>query len=791
MSQLDFGLRITGDGRSAVVETERVIKVVEGVGAAAEVAAAAAARMQVAVEQAGRRAADDAGFRLAAAQQQDLAEQTRRRAVAADAAAQSSARLAATLRAEAQASAGRSFDSRGASSYADAIGKVNAESSRAAAAALVLQRATAEANAALARGQITQAQHAAALREMTAAGQPAAQASESVASGLGKIGAAAVGLLGVDRIRAMGAALVEAELGSQKLQRQLDFGAGSRTAGAAELEYIKRVAGDLGLEFNGAAAAYAKFSAAAKGSAIEGDGARKVFEAVAKASTVMSLSADDSQGIFLALSQMLAKGKVSAEEFRGQLGERLPIATQVAAQALGVTTAEFSKMLDTGQLIADDFLPKFAAALDKAVGPQAQEAAGALGARINRLASEWELLKRAVADQAAGSGRRSFLDDLSRAVGAVRELFTDDAWVSKQREAANVQRDLAAGLDRLAAAGVKADQAFVDGLKGAYALGRVSAKEAVEAFAAYEKRLVELAASGKAKIEGLTADQAKAQTKLVEQITREQERRTLSATDFAIAEAKREAGARRNEADGNAGLLELIESELQVKIKAIRDQAEADRSAAEKKAADDAAAAAAKRLDLEEKTAGQVKNAWQAANAAKAGEPVIANAGTPGQFASSWDAYGNYVGDLGKSVAGLAALGNAYSASGRKLSIPEEIAMRNGYRFAAGGPVRGPGSATSDSILARLSHGEYVIRAESAARVGTRVLDSINRMGSLPRFAEGGPVMAPRSAAAPSVGSIEIHLHGVGGDIEALGAQIRQRLRTDPAWLTNGLRRPV
>ena len=68
----------------------------------------------------------------------------------------------------------------------------------------------------------------------------------------------------------------------------------------ATLVFNAALAGELGLEFTSAATAYAKFSAAAKGSALEGDGARKVFEAVAKASTVMSLSADESNGVFRA-----------------------------------------------------------------------------------------------------------------------------------------------------------------------------------------------------------------------------------------------------------------------------------------------------------------------------------------------------------------------------------------------------------------------------------------------------------------------------------------------------------
>ncbi|MGH8567607.1 MAG: hypothetical protein ACREXU_06200, partial [Gammaproteobacteria bacterium] len=78
------------------------------------------------------------------------------------------------------------------------------------------------------------------------------------------------------------------------------------------------------------------------------------------------------------------------------------------------------------------------------------------------------------------------------------------------------------------------------------------------------------------------------------------------------------------------------------------------------------------------------------------------------------------------------------------------------FGFAAkaeGGVVRGPGTGTSDSILARLSAGEYVVRAEAVRRWGVGFLDSLNglTLPAVPRlsFAEGGLVAA--SPAAPAV----------------------------------------
>lgn len=62
----------------------------------------------------------------------------------------------------------------------------------------------------------------------------------------------------------------------------------------------------------------------------------------------------------------------------------------------------------------------------------------------------------------------------------------------------------------------------------------------------------------------------------------------------------------------------------------------------------------------------------------------------------------------------------------------------NGWAVG-GGEVFGPGTRTSDSILTRLSRGEYVLRADAVDRIGIPALDAMNA-GALPKFADGGVV---------------------------------------------------
>lgn len=60
-----------------------------------------------------------------------------------------------------------------------------------------------------------------------------------------------------------------------------------------------------------------------------------------------------------------------------------------------------------------------------------------------------------------------------------------------------------------------------------------------------------------------------------------------------------------------------------------------------------------------------------------------------------------------------------------------------------GGPVRGPGTETSDDIPAWLSDGEYVINAEAVKMVGKDKLDKVNEAGLKRREARGGKKPAP------------------------------------------------
>lgn len=131
--------------------------------------------------------------------------------------------------------------------------------------------------------------------------------------------------------------------------------------------FLIDMAKKYGLEINALTGNFAKFTAAASISGMSMMDQRKIFESVSRAVTAFGMSADDSNGVFLALSQMMSKGKVSSEELRLQMGERLPIALQAMAKAAGVSVAGLDKLLKQGKLMSADVLPKFAEALNEMI----------------------------------------------------------------------------------------------------------------------------------------------------------------------------------------------------------------------------------------------------------------------------------------------------------------------------------------------------------------------------------------------------------------------------------------
>lgn len=183
---------------------------------------------------------------------------------------------------------------------------------------------------------------------------------------------------------------LDAQIALQRLELSYKsvFGEGA----AGQLQAVYEQTQRVGLEYTSTAEAAKSFFAAGHDSTLAPD-MNRIFTSVTNTGAALQLSTDQMNGAFIALGQMISKGKVQAEELRGQLGERLPGAFQMAAKAMGMTTAELDKFMADGKLTAEELLPRLAEVLEEKYGNAAEAAANTVQGSINRMSTEWTRFK--------------------------------------------------------------------------------------------------------------------------------------------------------------------------------------------------------------------------------------------------------------------------------------------------------------------------------------------------------------------------------------------------------------
>ena len=224
-----------------------------------------------------------------------------------------------------------------------------------------------------------------------------------------KRAAVATGLVfAIGQVQAFGTEITNQAAKFEGYENAIKFASGAD--GAKNIQFLDKTIKDLNLDVTSSYQGFQTLTGSLKGTALEGKGTRDIFDAVGIAATSMNLTADQSKGAFLAIGQMASKGKVQAEELRGQLGERIPGALGIASRAMGMTQVKFNKMLDSGKVYAEDFLPKFAKELKKTFEGGLPAAANSMQAAINKK------------NNALVSFKKSFGDNMKPAILGILNL---------------------------------------------------------------------------------------------------------------------------------------------------------------------------------------------------------------------------------------------------------------------------------------------------------------------------------------------------------------------------------
>lgn len=206
----------------------------------------------------------------------------------------------------------------------------------------------------------------------------AAKGFASIKSIIGPLAAAIGAMSLVDLARSS----VDAAVKMQALDVQFKTISGSTQMAAANLKFVRDESQRLGLVFEDTAGSFAEFAASSRGTSLAGDSMRKGFTAVSEAVTAMHLPAEAASRTFAQLSQMMGKGKITAEDMN-VIVEAGVVSYADLAKSMNMTIPEFRAMMQVGGALSNEILPKLFDLLHDTFGEAAKEGAKSAQAQFN------------------------------------------------------------------------------------------------------------------------------------------------------------------------------------------------------------------------------------------------------------------------------------------------------------------------------------------------------------------------------------------------------------------------
>ena len=199
---------------------------------------------------------------------------------------------------------------------------------------------------------------------------------------------------------------------------------GSQNDYNQSLEFITKTSNDLAIPQDIILKNFTRLSASVIGAGGNIKDAEKAFKGISAGILGTGGSLANLDAALLATAQVFSKGKVSAEELRGQIGERLPGAFTLFAESIGKTPQQLDKALSDGKVTLVDF-QKFTENLFKKYGEAAEIIARSPENAGNRLKTTLANLSESVGTLLKPIGaafQNTFADIFKIIDAAVRKL---------------------------------------------------------------------------------------------------------------------------------------------------------------------------------------------------------------------------------------------------------------------------------------------------------------------------------------------------------------------------------
>jgi tape measure domain-containing protein len=178
---------------------------------------------------------------------------------------------------------------------------------------------------------------------------------------------------------------------------------------AASSQFILDVVDKYNTPIQSARDGFTKLYASMKPTGFSGDEIRDLFLGISQAAATFGMSADKVDRVNYAFAQMASKGQVMSEELKGQLGDVLPGAMGIFAEAAGFkgpdAITKFSKALEDGAYkggAMKTLLTNVGSIMRKEFGPGAEGAARTFQGVMNRMQNSTKLLYEAFEPVAVG-----------------------------------------------------------------------------------------------------------------------------------------------------------------------------------------------------------------------------------------------------------------------------------------------------------------------------------------------------------------------------------------------------
>jgi tape measure domain-containing protein len=159
-----------------------------------------------------------------------------------------------------------------------------------------------------------------------------------------------------DNLTGMTSAMVTEAATIQKLRMGLATASNDLIDYRDSLKQVQDISNNLLLPLEKVTQKFTQLKASTVALGMDAKTTGEVFQGTAAAVLQAGGSLDDVDGAMRAVVQVFSKGKLTAEELRGQLGERLPGAVVEFAKSAGMTAQELDAAFQAGTTSIDDFV---------------------------------------------------------------------------------------------------------------------------------------------------------------------------------------------------------------------------------------------------------------------------------------------------------------------------------------------------------------------------------------------------------------------------------------------------